>query len=92
MYREKKEIIMLNAFKLHTHASHTRICQWGNKNISMWSYRDIRQCTEIGKIIARLSNCTLLNFRAFRIYLWLKIVVVAHGHIIPCALPGIHCG
>ena len=25
-----------------------------------------------GKIIARLNNCALLNFRAFRIYLWLK--------------------
>ena len=24
----------------------------------------------IGKIIARLNNCTLLNFRAFMIYLW----------------------
>ena len=34
------------------------------------------------EIIARLNNCALLNFRAFRIYLWLKNAVVAHGHII----------
>ena len=33
-----------------------------------------RHClrTVIGKIIAKLNNCALLNFRAFRIYLWLK--------------------
>ena len=29
------------------------------------------QCRN-GKIISRLNNCALLNFRAFRIYLWLK--------------------
>ena len=48
--------------------------------------------TVIGKIIARLNNCALLNFRAFKIYLWKKIAVIAHDHIIPCRLPGIHCG
>ena len=41
-----------------------------------------------GKIIARLNNYVLLNFRAFRIYLWLKIVVVAHGHIIQYRIAG----
>ena len=31
-----------------------------------------------GKIIARLNNCTLLNFIAFIIYLWLKKLWLLH--------------
>ena len=45
-------------------------------------YINEREYTVNGKIIARLNNCALLSFRAFRIYLWLKIAVVAQGHII----------
>ena len=31
-----------------------------------------------GKIIARLNNCTLLNLRAFGIYLWVKKLWLLH--------------
>ena len=33
-------------------------------------------------MIARLNNCALLNFRAFRIFCGKKIAVVALSHII----------
>ena len=52
----------------------TAVCTVAAAQTSVWlirsNVRRYHHYTVNGKIIARLNNCALLNFRAFRIYLW----------------------